>query len=118
MAAVVCLQVLIMLMAAAMFWVFRGEVAALSALMGGFVYVLPTLFAIILLKVISKRHLAAEAFLPIQAFKIILVLLFMLLVFVFYHEQLDFIPFIIVLILVSQLVFLVSWKVQKLWQMK
>ena len=94
--------------------ILAGMPAFWSAVAGGLSYLVPTAVAILFLSFLKPYpQMAAKGLLIGEGLKIVLALIIMLLVFYVWHQQLMFIPFILGLIVVSQLVFLVSWKVQR-----
>lgn len=114
MAATVVIQIVVMLIAAALFWFFAGRSSAISALLGGFSYIVPTIFTVLVLSVFKPfPGLAGMGFLLGEGLKIVLALILMLLVFYFYHQHIVFVPFLLGMVSVSHLVFLISWKVQR-----
>ena len=77
-----------------------------SALAGGLSYLLPSAVAVLLLKLFKPYpQLAGTAFLIGEGLKVVLALVFMLIVFAVWHETLQFLPFIVGLLVVSHLVF-------------
>lgn len=114
MAKTVLLQLLAMALLAAGAYFVAGYAAAVSAVLGGVVYIIPTVAAVLIVKLLgSFPVIAGMTFIFAQSFKIALALVLLLVLFYFYHQQIVFIPFILSMTAVSHLVFLVSWKVQK-----
>ncbi len=108
------LQFFAMAIVAILSGVFAGLPAFWSAVAGGMSYILPTAVAVLFLKFFrSYPKWAGAGFLIGEGLKIVLALVLMLLVFYIWHQQLVFIPFLLGLLVVSHLVFLVSWKVQR-----
>lgn len=114
MAVTVCLQFVFMLVVAVAAWFWGGERAAVSAVLGGLAYIVPTIFTVLILSIFkSFPLLAGVGFLMGEGLKIVLALIIMLLLFYFWHQRIVFLPFFAGLVAVSHLVFLISWKVQR-----
>lgn len=114
MAVTVCLQFVFMLLVAAVAWFWGGQQFAVSAVMGGLAYIIPTIFTVLILSILKPFPLlAGVGFLIGEGLKIVLALIIMLLLFYFWYQQIVFIPFFAGLVAVSHLVFLISWKVQR-----
>lgn len=85
-----------------------------SAIAGGASYLLPSLIAVLLLKLFKNRPaLAGKAFVFGEVLKVMLSLVCMLVVFAIWHQSLVFLPFFFGLLGVSHLVFLVLLRVKK-----
>ncbi len=92
---------------------FAGAGGFWSAVAGGLCYLLPSAVAVLLLRFFeSYPQMAAQGFLLGEGLKVALSLVLMLVVFVFWHESLVFIPFLAGLLAVSHLVFLAFLRVQ------
>lgn len=114
MAITILLQLLATVLVAAGAYFTAGYAASVSALLGGFAYIIPTIAAVSVLSISRKLpSLAGVAFMFAEGLKTVLALILMLLLFYFYHQNIVFIPFILGMIAASHLVFLISWKVQK-----
>lgn len=114
MAVTICLQFVLMLLVAVVAWFWGGYPFAVSAVFGALVYVVPTVFTVLILSIFKPFPLlAGVGFLLGEGLKIVLALVMMLLLFYFWHKQIVFIPFFAGLLAVSHLVFLISWKVQR-----
>ena len=84
-----------------------------SALAGGLSYLLPSVMAVLLLKLFKPYpHLAGTVFLIGEGLKVVLALVLMLIVFAIWHTTLQFLPFIAGLLAVSHLVFLALLRVR------
>jgi len=110
---IVPLQVIVLLIISVVCALFSGLPGFLSALAGGFSYILPTLVAVLLLK-FSRRNpdLQSSMFIGGEVLKVVLSLVMMLAVFMVWHQSLIFFPFLFGLLGVSHLVFLVSLRVK------
>lgn len=94
-------------------WLFFGVQAALSMVLGGLSYILPTLIAVLILKFLRPYSvLAGSVFIAAEILKIVLALIFMVSVFWLYPSM-QFIPYFIGLLAVSHLVFLFFLKVHR-----
>ncbi|EGV36839.1 ATP synthase subunit I [Neisseria weaveri] len=110
---IVWLQFAALLMTAAVCSMFAGYNGFQSALLGGFAYLIPSLATVLLLKIFKPYpHLAGKVFLLGEGLKVVLSLVFMLVIFYFFHETLAFIPFLLGLLAVSHLVFLAFLRVK------
>ena len=84
-----------------------------SALAGGLTYLIPTLIAVLLLRLFQGNpHVQSRMLIAGEVLKIMLSLVFMLIVFVVWHDTLAFLPFFFGLFGVSHLVFLVLLRVK------
>ena len=108
---IVPLQVIVLLIISVVCALFSGLPGFLSALAGGFSYILPTLFAVLLLK-FSRRNpdLQSSMFIGGEVLKVVLSLVSI--VFAIWHQSLVFFPFLLGLLSVSHLVFLVLLRVK------
>ena len=114
MTRILVFQVVGLALVAMLSGVVAGLPAFWSAMAGGLSYLLPTMAAVLFLSLFkSHPHLAAKGLLIGEGLKIVLALILMLLIFYIWHQQLMFIPFILGLLVVSHMVFLVFWKVQR-----
>ena len=94
----------------AAFGVLLGANAALSCLLGGLCYLLPTTLAILLLNFFrSRARWAAISFLWGESLKVMLSIMLMVGVFWFY-PALEWLPFLLGLLSVSHVVFFMIWK--------
>lgn len=109
------LQLITVLLLTLFFGFAQGKIAAISAVLGGAVYIVPTLAAVLFLKILNS-HLNARwagiGFIVAEILKMILALLLLILVFV-YYPKLQFIPFFLALLTVSHFVFLILLKVYR-----
>lgn len=110
---ILILQILVLTAVALISAVFSGLAGFWSAVAGGFSYLLPSVFAVLLLK-LSKRNplYHGKAFIIGEVLKVVLSLVMMLAVFMVWHQSLIFFPFLFGLLGVSHLVFLVSLRVK------
>lgn len=110
---IILLQILLGGAAVLISGIFGGSAAAHSALLGGLCYLLPSVVAALVLN-ISRRHprLAGYGFIVGEGLRIVLALALMVSVFVMYAESLMFLPFLFGLLAVSQVFFIVFWKVK------
>ena len=84
-----------------------------SALAGGASYLIPTVAAVLLLRLLKNRpYLQSRMFMAGEALKVMLSLALMLSFFAVWHQSLVFAPFLMGLIGVSHLVFLVLLRVK------
>ena len=110
---IVPLQVIVLLIISVVCALFSGLPGFLSALAGGFSYILPTLVAVLLLKFSRQSpDLQSSMFVGGEVLKVVLSLVMMLAVFMVWHQSLIFFPFLFGLLGVSHLVFLVSLRVK------
>nr|WP_314764606.1 ATP synthase subunit I [uncultured Neisseria sp.] len=90
-----------------------GERGFWSALAGGASYLIPTVAAVLLLRLLKNRpHLQSRMFMAGEALKVMLSLALMLSFFAVWHQSLVFLPFLFGLFSVSHLVFLVLLRVK------
>ena len=110
---IVPLQVIVLLIISVVCALFSGLPGFLSALAGGFSYILPTLVAVLLLK-FSRRNpnLQSSMFIGGEVLKVVLSLVSMLVVFAIWPRSLVFYPFLLAFLSVSHLVFLVLLRVK------
>ena len=87
-----------------------GFQAALSLCLGGFSYLLPTFFSVLILNFSRSPEWAGLGFILSESLKIILALALMLASFAFYRE-IRFLPYFIGLLSVSHLVLLLFLRV-------
>ena len=88
-----------------------GQEAAVSGVIGGLCYAVPTAIAVLLLSLFSQSPLLSYAgFLMAEGLKIALATVMLLLIMFFFHSQIMWLPFIIGLFLASHIVFIVFWK--------
>ncbi|MDK4575939.1 ATP synthase subunit I [Kingella kingae] len=107
------LQVITITVLTLFVWLFLGVQTALSMVLGGLSYILPTLIAVLILKFLRPYPvLAGSAFIAAEILKIVLALIFMVSVFCLYPSM-QFIPYFIGLLAVSHLVFLFFLKVHR-----
>ena len=106
---IVPLQVIVLLIISVVCALFSGLPGFLSALAGGFSYILPTLFAVLLLK-FSRRNpeLQSSMFVGGEVLKVVLSLVMMLIVFAVWYQSLIFFPFLFGLLGVSHVWFFIS----------
>ena len=110
---IVPLQVIVLLIISVVCALFSGLPGFLSALAGGFSYIVPTLVAVLLLKLSKCNPLYhGKAFIIGEVLKVVLSLVMMLAVFAVWHQSLIFFPFLFGLLGVSHLVFLVLLRVK------
>ncbi|QEY23795.1 ATP synthase subunit I [Neisseria animalis] len=92
---------------------FAGGRGFWSALAGGLTYLIPTLIAVLLLKLFKNNpYLRSRMMVVGEVLKITLSLVLMLAVFAVWHDSLAFLPFFCGLLGVSHLVFLVLLRVK------
>ena len=110
---IVPLQVIVLLIISVVCALFSGLPGFLSAFAGGFSYILPTQFAVLLLK-FSRRNpdLQSSMFIGGEVLKVVLSLVSMSVVFAIWHRSLVFYPFLLAFLGVSHLVFLVLLRVK------
>lgn len=106
-------QIVVLVIVSILSGVLSGLDGILSALLGGVVYIIPSFFSVLLLKFFNNTpQVQGKAFIIGEVLKVVLSLVLMLLVFVFWHHSLVFIPFLLGLLSVSHLVFLVFLRVK------
>lgn len=114
MVKILLLQLLVLLLVAAVSGVFGGFPSLLSAMAGGLCYFIPSSVTVLILKLlVPYPQFAGYGFLFGEGLRIVLALIMMLVVFAVWHQVLVFIPFLSGLLAVSHVVFLVFWKVQR-----
>lgn len=92
----------------------KGVEAAYSALAGGASYLLPSFIMMLVLKFFKPYpKLAGYGFFLGEGLRIVLSMAIMLVVFFMWYQELHFIPFLLGLLVVSHIVFLVFWKVNR-----
>lgn len=102
--AVIKLQFVVLLVVSG----FAGLVsfqAALSALLGGLSYILPTVISVLVLRILQQSQWSGLGFLVSECLKIVLACILMLLSFLFYREV-NFIAYFLGMLSVSHLIFL------------
>lgn len=105
-------QMLILAVVTLAFWLFGGASSGVSALLGGLCYLLPTLAAVLVLNFFqtAKTWLPASFFWG-ESLKIMLSIMLMAVV-AFAYSALQWLPFLVGLIMVSHIVFFVYWKIK------
>ena len=93
-------------------YILGGFQAALSLYLGGFSYLLPTFFSVLILKFSRTPEWAGLGFILSEGLKIILALALMVAIFAFYRE-IRFLPYFVGLLSVSHLVLLLFLRVQR-----
>ena len=110
---IVPLQVIVLLIISVVCALFSGLSGFLSALAGGFSYIVPTLVAVLLLMFSRRKpELQSSMFIGGEVLKVVLSLVSMLVVFAIWHRSLVFYPFLLAFLGVSHLVFLVLLRVK------
>ncbi|WP_373740791.1 ATP synthase subunit I [Neisseria sp.] len=111
---IVFMQVSALAVAAGVCGLVSGFDGLLSALAGGLCYLIPFCCAVLLSKLSGTRsaYTQGRVFLAGEVLKVVLSLLLMLAVFVLWHEQIVFLPFLAGLLSVSHLVFLAFLRVR------
>lgn len=110
---ILILQILVLTAVALISAAFSGLAGFWSAIAGGFSYLIPSAFAVLLLKLSNRNPLYhGKAFIIGEVLKVVLSLVMMLAVFMVWHQSLIFFPFLFGLLGVSHLVFLVSLRVK------
>ena len=90
---------------------FWGQKAAVSGVVGGLCYAIPSIIAVLILSLSSRSPLLSYAgFMMAEGLKIALATVMLLLIMYFFHSQIMWLPFIICLFLASHIVFIVFWK--------
>ena len=88
-----------------------GQEAAVSGIVGGLCYAIPSTIAVLILSLSSRSPLLSYAgFMMAEGLKIALATVMLLLIMYFFHSQIMWLPFIIGLFLASHIVFIVFWK--------
>lgn len=88
-----------------------GQKAAVSGVVGGLCYAIPSIIAVLVLSLSSRSPLLSYAgFMMAEGLKIALAAVMLLLIMYFFHSQIMWLPFIIGLFLASHIVFIVFWK--------
>lgn len=110
---ILILQILVLAVVALISAAFSGLAGFWSAVAGGFSYLIPSAFAVLLLKLSKCNPLYhGKAFIIGEVLKVVLSLVMMLAVFAVWHQSLIFFPFLFGLLSVSHLVFLVLLRVK------
>lgn len=110
---ILILQVVVLSAVSFLSAVFAGVGGFWSAVAGGVSYLIPSSIAVLLLKLFKHNaHLRSRAFVFGEVLKVVLSLVFMLVIFAFWHQSLVFLPFFFGLLGVSHLVFLVLLRVK------
>lgn len=92
----------------------EGWIAFWSAVAGGICYLVPSAVTVLILKFLKPYpELAGKGFIVGEFLKIALSVVMMLFVFALWHENLNFIPFLLGLLIVSHVVFLAFLRVQR-----
>lgn len=110
---ILILQILVLAAVALISAAFSGLAGFWSAVAGGFSYLIPSAFAVLLLKLSKCNPLYhGKAFIIGEVLKVVLSLVMMLAVFAVWHQSLIFFPFLFGLLGVSHFVFLVLLRVK------
>lgn len=118
MARLVFYQLLILVAISIVFTVMGGWVAGFSALLGGMCYLVPTVAAVLVLNFFQAAGIWQPAsFFWGESLKIILSIIMMALTAIVY-PALQWLPFLLGLVMVSHIVFFVYWKIKASWQVK
>ena len=88
-----------------------GQEAAVSGIVGGLCYAIPSTIAVLILSLSSRSPLFSSAgFMLAEGLKIALATVMLLLIMYFFHSQIMWLPVIIGLFLASHIVVIVVWK--------
>lgn len=113
MSKLLCSQVIVLSVLTLFAYLLCGERFSLSVFLGGFSYVLPTILAVSIIKILQPYpEMAGVAFLGSVSLKVVFALILMVGVFIAY-PQLHFLSFFVGLLAVSHLVFLFFLKVYR-----
>ena len=108
---IISYQLLVVALFGLVLYPIGGQEAAVSGVIGGLCYAVPTAIAVLLLSLFSQSPLLSYAgFLMAEGLKIALATVMLLLIMFFFHSQIMWLPFIIGLFLASHIVFIVFWK--------
>ena len=109
---ILILQILVLTAVALISAAFSGLTGFWSAVAGGFSYLVPFAFAVVLLKLFKRNPLYhGKAFIIGEVLKVVLSLVMMLVVLMVWYQSLIFFPFLFGLFGVSHFVFLVLLRV-------